>query len=112
MGAEQVDRPLNEVERTSEESPVPSTDVADAEAEAIDRGTSTERIEDVGLVASTTGDTSPTRAAGSSPVDGVVKDRADDDPEERDGDRRHLQQGSGQASPSFGEQQQRVPPTP
>lgn len=109
MGAEHVDRPLNEGERTSGGATSP-TDVADAEAAAIDRKTSAERIEDGGLVASTTGDSFSTCAADHGPGEGKVAGRADDDPDEQAGDRRHLQQGSGQSSPAFGEQQQSVPP--
>ena len=86
----------------------PSTDVSEAEAEAVARETSAEQ-NDVGLVAPTTGDT-PSAAATGEPA-GRARGQDEDaaGPEE---DRRHLQQGSGQASPSFGEQQQRVPPTP
>ena len=88
----------------------PSTDVSEAEAEAIAGETSADQIDDVGLVA-------PTYRRRL--VDGrgrrddrPAPDGQDDDATEPEEDRRHLQQGSGQASPSFGEQQQRVPPTP
>ena len=85
----------------------PSTDVS--EAEAIANETSADQTEDAGLVAPTTGaDSSP--AAAGEPADTARGE--DDDAAEPGEDRRHLQQGSGQASPSFGEQQQRVPPTP
>ncbi len=87
----------------------PSTDVSEAEAEAIAGGTSADQIDDAGLVAPTTGGDSPTAPA--SETNGNTG-RQDDDATESEEDRRRLQQGSGQASPSFGEQQQRVPPTP
>jgi hypothetical protein len=87
----------------------PSTDVSEAEAEAIASETSADQIDDVGLVAPTTGDAS-SRAATGEPA-GSARGQ-DEDAAEPEEDRRHLQQGSGQASPSFGEQQQRVPPTP
>ena len=83
----------------------PSTDVSEAEAEAVASETSADQIDDVGLVAPTSGDAASGETAGRAR--GQDEDAAE--PEE---DRRHLQQGSGQASPSFGEQQQRVPPTP
>jgi hypothetical protein len=88
----------------------PSTDVAEAEAEAIAGETSAEEMEDVGLVAPTT-DAASSPAPASEPADDARQQDSDAaaSPEE---DRRRLQQGSGQASPSFGEQQQRVPPTP
>jgi len=87
----------------------PSTDVSEAEAEAIASETSAEEIEDVGLVAPTTGGESPTASTGET---ADRSGRRDDDATEQEEDRRRLQQGSGQASPSFGEQQQQVPPTP
>ena len=87
----------------------PSTDVSEAEAEAVASETSADQIDDVGLVAPTTGDASSTAAAGEPAGRARGQDEDAAEPEE---DRRHLQQGSGQASPSFGEQQQRVPPTP
>jgi hypothetical protein len=87
----------------------PSTDVSEAEAEAIASETSADQIDDVGLVAPTTGDASSTAATGEPAGSARGQDEDAAEPEE---DRRHLQQGSGQASPSFGEQQQRVPPTP
>ena len=86
----------------------PSTDVSEAEAEAIARESSAEEIEDVGLVAPTTGGESPTAPSGDTAGSSGQQDDDVTGPEE---DRRRLQQGSGQASPSFGEQQQRVPPT-
>jgi|RhiMethySRZTD1v2_1073278.scaffolds.fasta_scaffold4687467_1 hypothetical protein len=86
----------------------PSTDVSEAEAEAVTRNTSAEQIEDVPLVAPTDDDAASSSDAAGEPGDGS---RArDDDPAEPGEDRRQLQQGSGQPSPSFGEQQQRVPP--
>jgi hypothetical protein len=87
----------------------PSTDVSDAEAEAVASETSADQIDDVGLVAPTSGDASSTAASGETAGRARGQDEDAAEPEE---DRRHLQQGSGQASPSFGEQQQRVPPTP
>jgi hypothetical protein len=102
MGAAHDDR--GPVENTT-----PSTDVSEAEAEAIASETAADQIEDVGLVAPTTDAASPTAVA-DGPADGAQEQH--DDSVESEEDRRHLQQGSGQASPSFGEQQQRVPPTP
>ena len=87
----------------------PSTDVSDAEAEAVASETSADQIDDVGLVAPTSGGASSTAASGETAGRARGQDEDAAEPEE---DRRHLQQGSGQASPSFGEQQQRVPPTP
>ena len=87
----------------------PSTDVSEAEAEAIASETSADQIDDVGLVAPTSGDSSSTAASGEPAGRARGQDEDAAEPEE---DRRHLQQGSGQASPSFGEQQQSVPPTP
>jgi hypothetical protein len=85
----------------------PSNDVSEAEAEAIASETSADQMDDVGLVAPAIG------AATSTAGEPADKARGqDDDAAEPEEDRRQLQQGSGQASPSFGEQQQRVPPTP
>lgn len=91
---------------------MPSTDVSEAEAEAIASQTSADQTEDAGLVAPTTGATgaTPSTAAAGEPADTPRVEH--EGAAEPDDDRRHLQQGSGQASPSFGEQQQRVPPRP
>jgi hypothetical protein len=90
------------------ETTTPSTDVSEDEAEAITEETSAGQTKDVGLVAPTTDATSSTAAA-DGPSD-RTRDQHDD-PANADEDRRQMQQGSGQASPSFGEQQQSVPPT-
>ena len=87
----------------------PSTDVSEAEAEAVAGEMSAEQNDDVGLVAPATGDTPSADPTGEPAGRARGQDEDAAGPEE---DRRHLQQGSGQASPSFGEQQQRVPPTP
>jgi hypothetical protein len=97
MGAAHDDR--GPVEST------PSTDVSEAEAEAVASNTSADQIEDVPLVAPTDGAASD---ADGEPGGGAGEQ--DDDAAEPGEDRRNLQQGSGQASPSFGEQQQSVPP--
>lgn len=99
MGATHDER--GPVERT------PSTDVSEAEAEAVASNTSADQIQDVPLVAPTDGAASPPDAA-AEPGGGAREQ--DDDTAEPGEDRRQLQQGSGQASPSFGEQQQSVPP--
>ena len=85
----------------------PSNDVSEAEAEAIANQTSADQTDDVGLVAPTTGAATSTAGKAADKARGQ-----DDDAVEPEEDGRQLQQGSGQASPSFGEQQQRVPPTP
>jgi len=100
MGAAHDDR--GPVEST------PSTDVSEAEAEAVASNTSAGQIENVPLVAPTDGAASPADAA----AEPAGRAREQDDAAEPGEDRRQLQQGSGQASPSFGEQQQRVPPAP
>ena len=55
----------------------PSTDVSEAEAEAIAGGTSADQIDDAGLVAPTTGGDSPTAPASDvagDPIDGCELD--------------------------------------
>ena len=94
-------------DRRPAQTTTPSTDVSEAEAEAIADTTSAGQAEDAGLVAPTTGDTSSTAAA-DGPSDRTREQQ--DGPPDAEEDRQQLQQGSGQASPSFGEQQQRVPP--
>jgi len=96
-------------DRRPGQTTTPSTDVSEAEAGAIADETSAGQNEDVGLVAPTTGDTSSTTAADGP--SGTTREQQDGRPD-ADEDRRKMQQGSGQASPSFGEQQQSVPPTP
>ena len=63
----------------------PSTDVSEAEAEAVASETSADQIDDVGLVAPTSGDAASGETAGRAR--GQDEDAAE--PEE---DRRHLQQ--------------------
>jgi len=98
MGAAHDDR--ESVEST------PSTDVSETEAEAVASNTSADQIEDLPLVAPTDG-AAPRPGGAAEPAGGAQEQ---DDAAEPGEDRRQLQQGSGQASPSFGEQQQRVPP--
>jgi len=94
------------------DQPSPATDVADAEAEAIAAETSAEQTKPDGeLVAPTTGaGEAPGASAPVAPGGSVTGGAHPTPPEGSAEDGRRGQQGSGQPSPTIGEQQQRVPP--
>jgi hypothetical protein len=89
-------------------------DAAGAEAQAIAENTSAEEIKpDTELVApSTSTSATPQEARGHDRTGSDAGGAPAGSPETEAGEERTFQQGSGQPSPSIGEQQQSVRPTP
>jgi hypothetical protein len=93
--------------------PTPQTDVADAEAGAIAATTSAEQTKPDGeLVAPTTDTGAPSEPSAPASPGGSAVTTGGPHPTPPEGadDGRRGQQGSGQPSPTMGEQQQSVPP--